>query len=162
MANRIVNPEEVSVSKALKGMALNFCIGFTLFTLFSCLFGLVFAEQSAKPGIIMCLSIGAAMLIAAALQTVFFTPVLIKRMGYGVRLTLFGLGLYALLAICGLIFNWFPGDNAGAWISFTVSYLVILFLMTALFTAINRRNIKALDEGLERFKAKNGERSERS
>ncbi len=158
MTNRIVNPEEVSISKTLKGLALNFCIAFTLFTLFSCIFGLIFADKASKPGIIMCLSIGVATLVAAVLQAVFFTPLLIKRMGYGLRLALFGLSLYVLLAICGVIFDWFPGDNAGAWISFTVSYLVILLLMTALFTAVNHRNIKALNEGLERFKANNEER----
>lgn len=88
------------------------------------------------------------------LQSVFFTPVLIKRMGYGPRLALFGVCLYVLLAAFGAIFDWFPADNIGAWVGFTITYLVILALMTVLFTAINRRNIKALNDGLARFKEK--------
>lgn len=155
MTSRIIDPEKVSAGKALKDLAVNFCIMFTLFTLFSCVFGLAFADEAAKPGIIMCLAIGAVMLACAVLQSVFFTPILIKRMGYGLRLALFGACLYVLLALCAVALDWFPAQNAGAWIGFTVAYLVILALMTALFTAIHRRSIKELNEGLERFKEEN-------
>ncbi len=154
MTNKIIDPERASAGKVVKDLAMNFCIMFTLFTLFSCIFGLIFADEAAKPGIIMCLSIGVGMLICAVLQSVFFTPVLIKRMGYGPRLALFGVCLYALLAAFGAVFDWFPADNMGAWVGFTITYLVILALMTVLFTAINRRNIKALNDGLARFKEK--------
>ena len=157
MTNKIIDPERASIGKVLKDLAVNFCIMFTLFTLFSCVFGLVFADEVAKPGIIMCLSIGAAMLVCAALQAVFFTPVLIRRMGYGPRLVLFGICLYALLAVYGAVFDWFPADNVWAWVGFTITYLVILALMTVLFTAINRRDIKALNDGLARFKERESE-----
>lgn len=155
MAGRIIDPEKASAGKALKGLAVNFCIMFTLFMLFSCIFCLAFADEAAKPGIIMCLSVGAALLACAVLQCVFFTPLLIKRMGYGPRLALFGVCLYALLAICAVLLGWFPAQNVGAWISFTITYLVILVAMTALFTAIHRRSIKELNDGLERFKQEN-------
>lgn len=154
MTNKIIDPERASAGKVVKDLAMNFCIMFTLFTLFICIFGLIFADEAAKPGIIMCLSIGVGMLVCAVLQSVFFTPVLIKRMGYGPRLALFGVCLYVLLAAFGAIFDWFPADNIGAWVGFTITYLVILALMTVLFTAINRRNIKALNDGLARFKEK--------
>lgn len=155
MTSRIIDPEKASAGKALKDLAINFCIMFTLFTLFSCIFGLAFADEAAKPDIIICLAIGAALLGCAMLQSVFFTPLLIKRMGYGPRLALFGVCLYALLAICAVLLDWFPAENAGAWISFTIAYVVILAAMTALFTAIHRRSIKELNDGLERFKEEN-------
>lgn len=156
-ASKIINSEKVSLCNALKDLLVNFCIGFTLLILFSCIFGLIFADEAAKPGIIMCLSIGAAMLICAVLQLIFFTPVLIKRMGYVWRLSFFGICLYMILALCGAAFSWFPADNVGAWIAFTVTYLIILAFMSVVFTLINKRNIKTLNDKLTEFKAEHSE-----
>ena len=156
-ASKIINSEKVSLCNALKDLLVNFCIGFTLLILFSCIAGLIYADEAAKPGIIMCLSIGAAMLICAVLQLIFFTPVLIKRMGYVWRLSFFGICLYAILALCGAAFSWFPADNVGAWIAFTVTYLIILAFMSVVFTLINKRNIKTLNDKLTEFKAEHSE-----
>lgn len=155
MTDKMIDAEAGSVRKALKGLALNFCIAFTLFTLLSCCFGLIFADEAARPGIIMCLTLGVALFMAAALQCLFFTPVLIKSMGYVARLVLFGISLYVLLALCGALFQWFPPDEAGAWASFTVIYLIIFALMTFLFTLMYRRSIKRLNEGLARYRSAN-------
>lgn len=152
-ANKIINSEKVPPRKVLKELLVNFCIGFTLLILFSCIAGLIYADEAAKPGIIMCLSIGVAMLICAVLQLIFFTPVLIKRMGYVWRLSFFGICLYVILALCGAAFGWFPADNLGAWIAFTVAYLIILAFMSAIFTLINKRDIKTLNDKLAEFKA---------
>lgn len=156
-ASKIIDSEKVSLCNALKDLLVNFCIGFTLLILFSCIAGLIYADEAAKPGIIMCLSIGAAMLICAVLQLIFFTPVLIKRMGYVWRLSFFGICLYAILALCGAAFSWFPADNVGAWIAFTVTYLIILAFMSVVFTLINKRNIKTLNDKLTEFKAEHSE-----
>ncbi len=156
-ASKIINSEKVSLCNALKDLLVNFCIGFTLLILFSCIAGLIYADEAAKPGIIMCLSIGAAMLICAVLQLIFFTPVLIKRMGYVWRLSFFGICLYMILALCGAAFSWFPADNVGAWIAFTVTYLIILAFMSVVFTLINKRNIKTLNDKLTEFKAEHSE-----
>ena len=156
-ASKIINSEKVSLCNALKELLVNFCIGFTLLILFSCIFGLIFADEAAKPGIIMCLSIGVAMLICAVLQLVFFTPVFIKRMSYVWRLSFFGICLYAILALCGAAFSWFPTDNFGAWIAFTATYLIILAFMSIIFTLINKRTIKTLNKRLAEFKAEHSE-----
>lgn len=151
-AGKIINSEKVSLYKVLKDLLVNFCIGFTLLILFSCIFGLIFADEAAKPGIIMCVSIGAAMLICAVLQLIFFTPVFIKRMGYVWRLSFFGICLYVVLALYGAAFNWFPADNLGAWIAFSVVYLIVLAFMSVIFTLINKRDIKTLNNKLAEFK----------
>lgn len=156
-ANKIIDSEKASPCNALKELLVNFCIGFTLLILFSCIAGLIYADEAAKPGIIMCLSIGVAMLICAVLQLIFFTPVFIKRMGYVWRLSFFGICLYAILALCGTAFSWFPTDNFGAWIAFTVTYLIILAFMSVVFTLINKRNIKTLNHKLSEFKAEHSE-----
>lgn len=151
--NKIINPDRITPGGIIKDLLVNFCIGFTLLVLFSCIFGLIFADEAAKPGILMCISIGVAMFVCAVLQLIFFTPVVFKRMSYPLRLTLFGICLYVILALYGAYFNWFPADNAGAWIAFTITYLVILALMSILFTHINKRDIKTLNESLANFKA---------
>lgn len=153
MAARIIDPERKSAGQVLRELALNFCIGFTLVMLFSIAFGLVFADDQAKQGILYCVMLAGAMLVAAVLQMLFFTPVVFKRMGGAARLAGFGLCLYALLAAMGAIFQWFPADNPWGWVSFTVIYLVILALMTLVFGRIYRKEGKALNEGLARYKA---------
>lgn len=153
MSARIIDPERKSTGQAIKQLLLNFCIGFTLIMLFSIIFGLIFADEQAKQGILYCVMLAAAMLVAAILQMVFFTPYVIKRMKSSMRLACFGLCLYVLLAAMGACFNWFPADNMGAWISFTAIYLVILVLMTMVFNRIYRREKRELSEGLERYKS---------
>ena len=49
--SKIIDPEDTSPCNALKELLVNFCIGFTLLILFSCIFGLIFADEAAKPGI---------------------------------------------------------------------------------------------------------------
>lgn len=155
MKNKIVDPEKTSVGSALKKLALNFCIGFTVFMLMSMVLGMVFADEAAKGGIMICWTIAVVMLGAAVLQMVFFTPVVIKRLGYVPRLAAFGVALYGMLYGCGGAFGWFPAQDAGAVAGFTVTYLVVLAIMTAIFTAVYRKNVAALNEGLRDFKARN-------
>lgn len=153
MENRMIDNEKTTFSQALASLAKNFCIGFTLLMLFSMAAGMIFASEDAKAGIIMCWELAGVMLAAALFQMIFFTPVVIKRMNYAVRLVLFGICLYALLVACGVGMNWFPTDEPAAWASFTVTYLVILAVMTIIFTAIYKRSVKELNEHLSAFKA---------
>ncbi len=154
MKSKITDPEKVSVGGVLKKLILNFCIGFTVFMLISMVFGTIFADEASKEGILMCWTIAGVMLVAALMQMVFFTPVVIKRMGYVPRLIAFGIVFYLMLYACGAVFDWFPAHNVGAWVSFTVIYLVILGLMSAVFTALYRKNVATLNEGLKDFKEK--------
>lgn len=154
MSKRIIDTERASVGVALKQLGFNFCIAFTIFTLMSMVAGMVFGDQAAREHLVYAWTMVGALLLAAVLQMVFFTPVVIKRIGYGARMAGFGVCLFAVLAVCGAVFDWFPADNVGAWISFAITYLVILALMSALFTAIYRRKSKQLDESLAKFKDK--------
>lgn len=154
MKDKIIEPEKASLLDTLKKVPLNFCIGFTALMLISMILGMLFADESAKSGILICWEIAGIMLAAAILQMLFFTPVLIKRLGYIPRLTIFGLSLYVLLAICGIVFNWFPADNAGVWVGFTITYLIVLALMTVVFSMVYRRSIKKMNDSLQEFKTK--------
>lgn len=115
--------------------------------------GMIFAPEESKAGIVMCWEITLAVLCAVALQTIFFTPYVIKKMAYVARLVLFGICLHAMLGICGVLFAWFPADNVWALLSFTIAYLVILAIMTLVFSSIYRRDLQAPNKGLEDFKA---------
>ena len=154
MSKTIIDTERRGAGKALRMLCVNFCIGFTIFILMSMIFGMIFADEQAKQGILYCWTIAGAMLAAVIMQLIFFTPFVIRRMSYVVRTVLFGLCFYVVLAALAVAFNWFPADMPAAWISFTVIYLVILALSTVVFTAFYRREMKQLNEKLVEYKAK--------
>ena len=97
--------------------------------------GTCFADDAAKQGIYYCWSILAVCAAAPALQLVFFTPAVIKRMAYPARLALFGVCLYATLCALAVFLGWFPVSDPGAWVTLTVVYLAILAVLTLLFNA---------------------------
>ena len=158
MANRMIEKESTTVSQALGGLAKNFCIGFTLLMLFSMIAGMIFASDEARAGIIMCWELAAAMLVAALLQMIFFTPLIIRRMGYLARIVIFGICLYVVLVVCAVFLDWFPAETPWAWMSFTVTYLAAFAVMSLIFTAIYRRNVKELNEHLSAFRGESGHR----
>ncbi len=92
----------------------------------------------------------------AALQFVFFTSTVIKRMAYSLRLLLFGVCLYAVLAVLAVTMGWFSADMVGAWASFTISYLVALAVATAAYAAKHRCEERALNEKLNEYRMSNG------
>lgn len=153
MSRKIIDTERKGPGGILKMLGINFCIAFTIFMLFTMAFGMIYADEEAKAGIMYCWGIAGAMLLAVVMQLVFFTPLVIRRLGYAARVALFGVSFYAILTLFAAFFGWFPADIPGAWITWTVIYVVILALLTVLFTLIYRREAKALNEKLERYKA---------
>ena len=153
MNNKIIDTEKKGVGEYLKMLGINFSVAFTVFMLFSMVFGMIFAGEEARAGIMYCWGIAGAMFAAVIMQLVFFTPLVIKRIGYAARVALFGACFYAVLTPLAALFGWFPTDIPGAWITWTVIYVVILAFMTVLFTLIYRRETKALNEKLERYKS---------
>lgn len=154
MSNKIIDTEKKSAGEVLKMLGINFSVAFTVFMLFSMVFGMIFAGEEARTGIMYCWGIAGAMLAAVIMQLVFFTPLVIRRFGYGARIALFGICFYAVLAPLAVAFDWFPAAMPEAWVSFTVIYLVILVLLSALFTALYRRQTKRLNEMLAKYKEK--------
>ena len=108
-----------------------------------------------RQGVLYCWSVLGACVCAAILQLVFFTPVIIKRMAYPLRLFLFGVCLYAVLAALAVVMAWFPVDMVGAWVSFTVIYLVMLVAATAMFAVKHKREERALNEKLDEYRKNN-------
>lgn len=154
MSRSIIDTERKGAGKALRMLCMNFCIAFTIFMLMSMVFGMIFADEQAKQGILYCWTIAGAMLAAAIMRLIFFTPFVIRKMSYPLRTVLFGVCFYGVLAVLGAAFDWFPADEPVAWISFTVIYLVTLALLTVIFSALYRRETKRLNEKLVEYKVR--------
>ncbi len=153
MSNKIIDTERKSAGDVIKMMGINFSIAFTLFMLFSMIFGMIYADEEAKTGIMYCWTIAGVMLVAVILQLIFFTPLVIKRLNYGFRIALFGACFFVVLTPLAIVFDWFPANLPGAWLIWTITYLVILALFSLVFTCIYNRESKRLNEKLEHYKS---------
>lgn len=128
------------------------CIGFTVAMIAFLALGTCFADDTAKQVINYCWSILAACVAVPALQFVFFTPAVIRRMAYPARLALFGVCLYAALCALASVFAWVSANNPGAWATFTVVYLAILAVLTLVFNAKLSRETRELNDRLAEYR----------
>ena len=152
----IIDTEERTPAENVRAFLHTLCIGFTTIMVISMMIVTIFADDGARREIMWCWSLFGSCVCAAALQFVFFTPVLIKRMSYPLRLFAFGVCLYAVLAALAVATSWFPTGMAGAWVSFTVIYLIMLAAATAVFTFERRLEERRLNEGLSEYRKNNG------
>ena len=79
------------------------------------------------------LSVVSSILIISALGTfiqyVAFTDRIIKNLRYTIRMFIFIIPFFAVLAANAYFFNWFPVES-GIWITFTVIFLSVFIIMT--------------------------------
>lgn len=147
----IIDTEQLTPAEGARSFLHTLCISFTTIMVVSMAIVTIFATGEARQQIMWCWSLFGSCVCAAALQLVFFTPVVIKRMAYPLRLFLFGICLYGVLAALAVTMSWFPTGAAGAWVSFTVIYLVMLAAATAMFAAERRLEERKLNEGLSEY-----------
>ena len=134
----------------LKKAGIRACVYFTIAMLFWCVAGLMFAGP--VEGVVITLSLLLAMGLLTLLQTLWFTPLVARRMHYPVRIAGFCLTGLPALALCAAVGSWFPLDNAGAWASFVVIYLVATALLTIGYALYYRRSVGSLDAALARYR----------
>ena len=91
----------------------------------------------------------------AALQAIWFTGALIKKLPYPARIAGFGACLLPVLALCAWLGQWLPAEDPGAWASFVVIYLFILAGMTAGYTVYYKKTAGGYDEALARYREQN-------
>ena len=153
MINRnVIDTDKMTPVENLGYLVKSICIGFTVAMIAFLALGTCFADDAAKQGIYYCWSILAACVAASALQLVFFTPAVIRRMAYPARLALFGACLYAVLCALAFIFAWVPASSPGAWVTFTVVYLAILAVLTLAFNAKLSRETRELNDRLAEYR----------
>lgn len=118
--------------------------------LLSCIFCAVAGRWN--QGIAMCCSFIVASLLGGLLQQFWFSYALLIKPNYPMRIAGFGLSYFVVLAFCAAIGAWFPAKNPNAWIGFTVSYLLILVIITAGFTFAFRRQGASYSERLAAYR----------
>ena len=129
------------------------CAEFTIAMVVYLIATSVFAHKGAQLELGICWSMVGVALAATTLQLLFFTPIFIKRMSYPVRLALFGVGLYVLIATVAVAMNWFPSESKDAWISFTISYLSIFIAGTAFAHYKMKKEYRVLNEKLAQYRS---------
>jgi len=92
--------------------------------------------------------------ITGILHYIAFTETVIKKMRYSIRLLIFSIPLYAVLAAFAVIFKWFPA-SIYTWIIFTVVFLVICGAINVAFEIYTRVTGKKLNESLNAYNRKN-------
>lgn len=153
MINRdVIDTDKKTPVENLGQLVKSICIGFTVAMTAFLALGTCFADDAAKQGIYYCWSILAACVAASALQLVFFTPAVIRRMAYPARLALFGACLYATLCALAVFLGWFPVSDPGAWVTFTVVYLATLAVLTLVFNAKLSRETRELNDRLAQYR----------
>lgn len=126
------------------------CIMFTIVMLWFTGMGYLFAGPSY--GLNLTASVFGAAFGMAALQALWFTGAVFKKLAYPARIAGFGVCLLPVLALCACGGRWFPVDIPGAWVSFAVIYLVILTGMTAGYTVYFKKTAGGYDEALARYR----------
>ncbi len=130
----------------LKGACIIFTCSMALWTLF----GLAFAGP--EYGLVVTITLLAACLLLAALQTLWFSDAVLKAMAYPGRVLGFGLSAFVVLAACAFLGDWLPADNLGAWGMFALIYLVILAVLTIAYWVYYRRTAVDMDAALARYR----------
>ena len=91
--------------------------------------------------------------ITGILHYIAFTESVIKKMRYSIRLIVFSLPLYTIIAAFALIFKWFP-STLYTWILFTVFFLIVFGVLTAAFEIYTKITGKKYNESLEAYNRK--------
>lgn len=138
------------MSTIVKRALVRACVVFTVAMALWCAAGLIFAGP--VEGIVVTLSMLGAALAMCALQALWFTEAVLTRPSYPARIAGFALTALPALALCAALGGWFPLENAGAWVSFVVIYLVATALITAGYTLYYRLTVGSFDAALARYR----------
>ena len=141
------------MKKIIAQTATAVCIVFTVMMAWFLAMGYLFAGPSY--GLNLTASLYGAAFGMAALQAIWFTGALIKKLPYPARIAGFGACLLPVLALCAWLGQWLPAEDPGAWASFVVIYLFILAGMTAGYTVYYKKTAGGYEEALARYREQN-------
>ncbi|WP_080802445.1 hypothetical protein [Arabiibacter massiliensis] len=141
------------MKKIVAQVAATACIMFTIVMLWFTAMGYLFAGPSY--GLNLTLSVFGAAFGMAALQALWFSGAVFKKLAYPARIAGFGACGLSVLALCAWGGQWFPTDNPGAWVMFAIMYLFILAGITAGYGVYFKKAAGSYDEALERYRKQN-------
>ena len=101
------------------------------------------------------MSVFGAALGMAALQALWFTGAVFRKLAYPARIAGFGACGLPVLALCAWAGPWFPLDDPGVWAAFALVYLFILAGVTAGYTIYFKKTAGGYDQALARYREKN-------
>lgn len=132
-----------------KRVAVSTCMLFTSFMIVSC--GLAIAFTGPEYGLIMTFALLLCAFLFAALQTLWFTDKIIRRLSYPVRILGFGITAFIALTTCAWLGAWFPMENPWAWASFAMIYLVILAICCIGYHIYFKKTVGSFDAALRKY-----------
>lgn len=126
----------------------NACYIFTAILFFYALGGILWhAAPLSGPQI---LEVMVLALICGTLQVLIFSDLFFKRMSYLRRTLLLGVLLLIPVVGFGLLFQWFPADQAAGWLGFLAIFLLVFVGINVgfevLFRMTGRRYTSLLEE----------------
>ncbi|MGN0287924.1 MAG: hypothetical protein ACI4B6_09715, partial [Atopobiaceae bacterium] len=96
-------------------------------------------------------SVVLGMLAGGVLQQLWFNFVPSMRLSYARRIAGFGVTYFVVLAGCAVLGEWLPVGIPLAWAGFAGLYLVVLAVLTVVFTVALRRRSSEYQRALDRF-----------
>ena len=115
----------------------------------------VFRQEAAPLPILFSLLI--VCVAAGALQVAAFSSLLFKKLAYGWRIMVFAVPFFVVLTAFAVAFNWFPTENAGAWVSFIIIFIVIFLSITAGIELYYRLSGRKWNDRLDWYRRQKGE-----
>jgi len=89
--------------------------------------------------------------VTGVLHYVAFTEEVIKKMKYSLRLVVFSIPLYAMLAAFAAVFQWFP-SGVVSWFLFTAVFIFVFGIFNTAFEIYSRITGKKYNESLSAYK----------
>lgn len=108
-------------------------------------------QQEAAP-LSMLFSLLVVGVAAGLMQVVAFSDLLIKKLAYSWRMVLFFVVFGAILTAFAVGFHWFPTDQAGAWVSFGVIFVLIFAAIAAGIEIYYRASGRKWDDRLDWYR----------
>ena len=90
--------------------------------------------------------------MSGLVQVVAFSGLLIKKLAYGWRMVLFFVVFGAILTAFAVGFGWFPVENAWAWVSFGVAFLLIFAAIAGGIEIYYRASGRRWDDRLDWYR----------
>ena len=100
------------------------------------------------------LSVIAAMLTGGIFQQLWFNYRVSSKLDYRARVLGFGLTYLVALSACAWLGQWLPVASPWAWMSFLITYLVILALLTLFFSRLYSRHSLSYQQALEEYRSR--------
>ena len=133
-------------------MAIKECTAlcYTAAMCFYMFFWWVYKQETAEVSVLFSLLL--VCIAAGTMQVVAFSDLLFKKLAYGWRMMVFAVPFFAVLTAFAVGFGWFPTENAGAWVTFVVIFIVIFLAITAGIELYYRLSGRKWDDKLDWYR----------